>query len=64
MVAAAVLVDGGDDAGCRLTDARAMMLKVLASCIYLQEMISSCQAQTPIRPRSGCVSRSYRSSCR
>ena len=64
MVAAAVLVDEGDEAGCRLTDASAIILEVLASCIYLQQMISPCQAETPISKRSGCVSRSYRSSCR
>ena len=65
VVVAAVHVDEGDDAGCRvdevddarcrLTHVRVMTLEVLASCIYRLEMISPCQAETPIRPRPGCM---------
>ena len=55
VVVAAVLVDEGDDAGCRLTHVRVMMLVVLASCIYRLDIISPCLAETPIRPLPECV---------
>ena len=48
-------VDEVDDAGCRLTHVRVVMLEVLASCIYRLEMISPCQAEKPIRPQPDCV---------
>jgi len=55
VVAVEVVIDEYNDAGCRLTHVRAMMLEVIASCIYRLEMISPCQDEKPIHPRPGFV---------
>ena len=49
------LVDEVEDAGCRLSHVRVVMLEVLVSFVYRLEMLSPCQAERPIRPRPDCV---------
>ena len=55
VVVAAVPVDEGDDAGCRLTHARVNMLEVLTPCLYRLEMISPSQGDKTNSSRPGCV---------
>ena len=55
VVAVEVVIDEYNDAGCRQTNFRAMMLEVISSCIHRLEMISPCQDEKPIHPRPGFV---------